>query len=210
MEDLKGRKDPGRELGKRLVGYISGREDQHKDSDENTSLLSPSATDDEESTTKVQKQEAPPIWDAFTFQSTMNVVYYAFLALHSITFDQLLPVFLSYPPQDPSEWELPFKFAGGFGLPSSKVGKVFSVYGICGMILQVSSYWAGGYDAVAEVFLQVFYLPTCDKLARQPSLLENRGLRVANRLRPLAIGSSLATEYSDAGHLCTHVFQESL
>lgn len=134
MADLKDRKDPGRELGKKMVACISSR-DADKDSDENTSLLPQSATD-EEATANVQKKEAPPLRDAFTFQSTMNVIYYAFLALHSITFDQLLPVLLSYPPQDHSEWRLPFKFAGGFGLPSSKVGQIFSVYGICGMILQ--------------------------------------------------------------------------
>ena len=56
-----------------------------------------------------------------------------------MTFDQLLPVFLSYPPQDQSEWELPFKFAGGFGLSSSRIGGIFSIYGIIGMTLQVGT-----------------------------------------------------------------------
>jgi len=84
--------------------------------------------------------KAPPLpmRAAFTFQSIMNIIYYASLALHSITFDQLLPVFMSYPPQDPSEWHLPFKFAGGFGLSSKELGKIFSLYGIFGMLLQVS------------------------------------------------------------------------
>lgn len=75
---------------------------------------------------------------AFTFQSTMNIIYYSFLALHSITYDQLLPVFMSYPPQDSSKWQLPFKFAGGFGLAPAELGKIFSAYGIIGMLMQVS------------------------------------------------------------------------
>jgi hypothetical protein len=115
---------------------ISGR---NKDiSHENTSLLSNSRTDDSEAVVTPPKQVAPTAMrEAFTFQSTMNIIYYVFLALHSITYDQLLPVFLSYPAQDRSEWQLPLKFAGGFGLSSSKVGHIFSVYGMTGMTLQV-------------------------------------------------------------------------
>lgn len=87
--------------------------------------------------TPVPEQAPPRLMEALTFQSSMNVIYYFFLAMHSTTFDQLLPVFLSYPQQDSSDWQLPFRFAGGFGLSSSRVGKVFSLYGITGMTLQV-------------------------------------------------------------------------
>ncbi|KAF8248926.1 MFS general substrate transporter [Wilcoxina mikolae CBS 423.85] len=139
LEGVKDRPDLGRALGRKLTTCISGRNRQQKDiADENTSLLSDSGTDDcEAAVTPPPKTPAPTTMrEAFTFQSTMNVVYYVFLALHSITFDQLLPVFLSYPPQDRSEWQIPLKFAGGFGLSSSTIGRIFSVYGITGMTLQ--------------------------------------------------------------------------
>jgi hypothetical protein len=62
------------------------------------------------------------------------------LALHSVAFDQLLPIFMHYPPQSHSpknpDISLPFKFSGGFGLESGRIGTLFTVYGICGMFIQ--------------------------------------------------------------------------
>lgn len=143
MEDLKDKKDVGRELGKKLTKWIDlGRHRRNKTiSDEAAPLLSGAVStvpEDEEVLNPQPKKPntVSPFMDAFTVQSTMNIVYYMLLALHSVTFDQLMPVFLSYPHQDQSEWNLPFKFAGGFGLPSSQVGKIFSVYGILAMLLQ--------------------------------------------------------------------------
>lgn len=86
----------------------------------------------------LESQDAPPIRDAFTFQSSVNLIVYSILALHSITFDQLLPVLMAYPPDDSSRRVLPLKFAGGLGMSSSEVGFFFSVYGGIGMVLQVS------------------------------------------------------------------------
>jgi hypothetical protein len=80
---------------------------------------------------------APPLLSALTTQSSLNIAYYLCLALHSITFDQLLPVMMAYPPQDSSSFKLPFQFAGGLGMPSSQIGKMFSVYGMAGMTMQV-------------------------------------------------------------------------
>jgi hypothetical protein len=136
---VKDRKDLGREAGKKLAACFGGRREAHEDvAGENTSLLTEPGTDDEEALSPIAKAPPLPMSAAFTFQSTMNVIYYASLALHSLTFDQLLPVFMSYPPQDPSEWHLPFKFAGGFGLLPAELGKIFSIYGIFGMLMQVS------------------------------------------------------------------------
>ena len=62
---------------------------------------------------------------------------YTFLALHSVAYDQVLPVFLNYPNQIPDETNthLPFKFSGGFGLTSDKIGTIYTVYGVaCGII----------------------------------------------------------------------------
>lgn len=121
---------------------MGGDRHHHKDmNDETASLLSESGAEDEERVVSapVPRKEAPPFMNAFTFQSSMNIIYYAFLALHSITFDQLLPVLLSYPPEDPAGWTSPLRFAGGFGLSSAQVGKIFSMYGMVGMTMQVGA-----------------------------------------------------------------------
>src|ERR1700760_3022840 len=58
--------------------------------------------------------------------------------MHSVAYDQLLPVFMHYKVQsirDP-EVHLPFKFAGGFGIESKQIGLLFTVYGIFGMVVQ--------------------------------------------------------------------------
>ena len=73
----------------------------------------------------------------FTPQTTLNLLVYTLLAFHSVAFDQILPVFLNYPKWNPdrSDFQLPFKFVGGFGLSSGKIGTIFTVYGIaCGLV----------------------------------------------------------------------------
>lgn len=55
----------------------------------------------------------------FTPQSTLVLAAYAMLALHSMGFDSLFPVFLHHPEQDMHDnpdVDLPFKFTSGFGL----------------------------------------------------------------------------------------------
>lgn len=55
---------------------------------------------------------------------------------HTIAFEQLLPVLLSMKPSD-SESTLPFKFLGGFGLPSTTIGFILSAQGIYQMVAQM-------------------------------------------------------------------------
>lgn len=55
----------------------------------------------------------------FTPQSTLTLIVYGMLAMHSMGFDSLFPVFLHHPQQDlinNPDVELPFKFTSGFGL----------------------------------------------------------------------------------------------
>ncbi|KAI1334076.1 major facilitator superfamily domain-containing protein [Xylariaceae sp. FL0016] len=84
------------------------------------------------------EKEAPPSMAAvFSRQSTINLISYTFLALHSVAYDQVLPVFLNYPElsHDTSNTTLPFFFSGGFGLASGRIGTIFTLYGIvCGLI----------------------------------------------------------------------------
>ncbi|KAK1597451.1 major facilitator superfamily transporter [Colletotrichum navitas] len=68
---------------------------------------------------------------------SINLLCYTFLALHSVAYDQILPVFLNYPVQahTPDNTHLPFQFSGGFGLSSDRIGTIFTIYGItCGVI----------------------------------------------------------------------------
>lgn len=84
-----------------------------------------------------QPIEAPGMKEVFTAQTTINLVCYTFLALHSVAYDQVLPVFLNYPKQEHNSenTHLPFQFSGGFGLGSDRIGTIFTIYGItCGLI----------------------------------------------------------------------------
>ena len=63
---------------------------------------------------------------------------YTFLALHAVAYDQLLPIFLHNPRQvhTPANTSLPFKFSGGYGLDASSIGTIYTMYGVCGCLIQ--------------------------------------------------------------------------
>ncbi len=92
----------------------------------------------EESKPAKPREKPPGIKEVFTRQTSLNLIAYTILAFHSVAFDQLLPVFLHYPPQAPnqSNTRLPFKFSGGFGLGSGRIGTLFTLFGICGGLVQ--------------------------------------------------------------------------
>lgn len=68
---------------------------------------------------KTKPRKRPSLKEIFTPQSNLVLLAYGLLALHSMGFDSLFPVFLHHPEQDlvnNPEVKLPFKFAGGFGV----------------------------------------------------------------------------------------------
>ncbi|KAL4873894.1 hypothetical protein BDV12DRAFT_54759 [Aspergillus spectabilis] len=73
---------------------------------------------------------------AFTKQVIFNIVAYGILAYHSVSFDQLMPVFLSTPRSNDAP-TLPFKFTGGLGLSTKTIGLMLAVQGIYSMIAQL-------------------------------------------------------------------------
>ncbi|KAL9029576.1 MAG: hypothetical protein Q9196_002206 [Gyalolechia fulgens] len=73
-------------------------------------------------------------------QTNINLLTYTLLALHSVAYDQLLPIFMHHPTQidrssNPNV-HLPFKFSGGFGIDSDRIGLLFTLYGVSGTIIQ--------------------------------------------------------------------------
>lgn len=82
----------------------------------------------------------PTYREVFSWQSNLNLLTYSILAFHSIAYDQLLPVFMHYPQQTDLSTNpnvhLPLKFTGGFGLNSDRIGLIFTVYGVFGMLVQ--------------------------------------------------------------------------
>ncbi|KAK7999573.1 major facilitator superfamily transporter [Apiospora arundinis] len=86
---------------------------------------------------KTEKPVRPSMKAVFSRQSVITLVAYTFLALHSVAYDQLLPVFLHYSPEkhDASNTRLPFYFSGGYGLESGRIGTINMSYGIvCGLV----------------------------------------------------------------------------
>ncbi|KAI2616007.1 MFS general substrate transporter [Hypoxylon sp. NC1633] len=88
--------------------------------------------------TKTKETKPLPMRAVFTRQSIINLISYTFLALHSVSYDQILPVFLNYPPQahTPENTSLPFVFSGGFGLTHARIGTIFAGYGIVSGLIQ--------------------------------------------------------------------------
>jgi hypothetical protein len=126
LETKKYRRDYGRMIGSHLTRPCTGRRE-----------LRPS--DDFESNPSGKnrpKAEKPPRYrDVFSPQSNVCLLTYCILALHGVTYDQLLPVFLHMPVVR-SGHALPFKFTGGFGLESGRIGIIFMIYGAFSMVCQ--------------------------------------------------------------------------
>ncbi|KAI0509344.1 major facilitator superfamily domain-containing protein [Xylaria bambusicola] len=76
------------------------------------------------------------ISQTFTRPVVLNIISFGILAFHTMTFDQLLPVFLATaPPKDEVEPSLPFKFVDGFNLDSKTVGIILSIQGVYQLLL---------------------------------------------------------------------------
>ena len=148
LETRKDRPDYGRTLGDMLLRLFQRKKTKRWAHEDQTSSLlkhsrmsSVSTLADEEMS---QPQKAVPARvtyrEVFTYQSSLNLLTYSLLALHSIAYDQLLPIFMHYPLQPDRasnpDVTLPFKFTGGFGINSDRIGVIFVVYGILGMFIQ--------------------------------------------------------------------------
>lgn len=151
LADKKNRKDYGLILGSSLTRscrkrksppWYHGRHDSdgaaepflQNESTRNPASPLPGKTSDID----IAKKEGN--WSqVFTYQSNLNLLVYTFLAMHSVSFDQLLPVFLDRSPIqtiDDPRVKLPLKFEGGFEMGSGRIGAIFTIYGIFSMVIQ--------------------------------------------------------------------------
>ena len=143
LEEKKHRADYGLVVGQLLTSSCRRRKPKRWDHDEAAVPFLRSGTSSEMSTPTKQRASSPipqkTGWaQVFTRQSNINLAVYTFLAMHSVAYDQLLPIFMHHPVQsikDPAV-HLPLKFAGGFGMGSNRIGFLFMIYGIYGMIIQ--------------------------------------------------------------------------
>ncbi|KXX74686.1 Protein ZINC INDUCED FACILITATOR-LIKE 1 [Madurella mycetomatis] len=142
LQGRRHRRDWGLVLGEKLTrtfrrppGHRKHRRHSFVDDEASAPLLAQSALSSSDHI--AAEIEPPTLKDVFGVQTSINLLSYTFLALHSVAYDQVLPVFLNYPRVVPDETNtrLPFKFTGGFGLSSDRIGTIYTIYGIlCGVV----------------------------------------------------------------------------
>ncbi|EED22277.1 MFS multidrug transporter, putative [Talaromyces stipitatus ATCC 10500] len=74
--------------------------------------------------------------NALTKPVVCVIVGYGILAYHSVSFDQLMPIFLSTPPSE-KDIDLPLKFTGGLALSTKTIGYMLAVQGIYSLFAQI-------------------------------------------------------------------------
>lgn len=147
LESKKDHQDLGLRTGARLVASIRklfgiGKENSNPEPEREPLLGQQKAVNGASATVDgsvvVTKPEKTGIRDVLTYQTTLNLGVYTLLALYSIAYDQLIPVFLHHPPQalDDPNVSLPFKFSGGFGIDSRRIGAMFTLFAISSTLFQ--------------------------------------------------------------------------
>jgi MFS family permease len=125
LETKKHRRDHGREIGDALIRCTTGNK-RHSDSLGDYEALHFS---DSAKNRKPDVKAVPLSYrKLFSRNTTLILISYFTLAFHQVAYDQLLPVVLHLPVNRQGV-RLPFKFAGGFGLESGRIGLIFTLYG---------------------------------------------------------------------------------
>jgi hypothetical protein len=131
LESKKYNRDYGREAGQWLIGLFTRRKHYRRISEDFES--DPSSSFKPKRTTE---SIGPPKYrDVFSPQSNLALLAYCAVALHSVSYNQLLPV-LMHLPVDREGVSLPLHFRGGFGIESGRIGVIFMVNGIFCMVTQ--------------------------------------------------------------------------
>ncbi|OBT64777.1 hypothetical protein VE03_06520 [Pseudogymnoascus sp. 23342-1-I1] len=160
-------RDAGVELGKRILAIFQRTEDENDlKSEKSLALMSETdlLIDDFDQLPRYQSTEGSPqipvtsqpeILDIinldsndskpereaplkpFTRQILLNIAGYGILAYHTITFDQLLPIFLAGPGHKKAVIDLPFKFLGGWEMNTKDIGLILMAQGAYSMFATV-------------------------------------------------------------------------
>ncbi|KAF2859415.1 MFS general substrate transporter [Piedraia hortae CBS 480.64] len=144
LESKRDKRDYGRILGSKLVylvkSFIRRMPCLSISNDSETEpLLNP---DRESGLPKPPQKPRPSIREVLHRQSVLNLTTYALFAMHTMTFDQLLPVHMQYPsihsgsPDVTLPGRNPLKFAGGYSLDHFTIGMLSTAYGMFGMLVQ--------------------------------------------------------------------------
>ena len=148
LETKRHNRDYGRMLGSALTRLCSRKQPKKSrwgpENEEAETFLSRNDSSGSELASPMGKSKAKVPYNAvgfrevFTRQSNINLAVYTLLAMHAVAFDQLLPVFMHHPTQDihSPDVHLPFRFGGGFGIDSGRIGVLFTIYGVYGMFVQ--------------------------------------------------------------------------
>ncbi|KAF2265523.1 MFS general substrate transporter [Lojkania enalia] len=148
LETKKYDRDYGLMIGNKITAWVHKvfnipKQQKKRHSEREPLLPTPKVADDEEATSNsdIKKPEIhgkPKLRDVLSYQTSLNLIVYVFLALYTIAYDQLLPVFMHHPvqPIDDSNVTLPLKFAGGFGIHNTEIGVLFTTYAITSTVSQ--------------------------------------------------------------------------
>lgn len=167
------RRDRGRDLGRLLLGKIfrhekSGYKYHAVDSDTEPELLGAERDDVEDQPPRkdpVEGHSRAPLRAICTRNVILTLAQNFSSALHVSAFNAMLFVMLPAPQSDNAGAHLPFRFTGGLGLSSQKVGFANTVIGAVGLPLQILIFpWASGKLGVLRsyrVFLPFSVLAYC-------------------------------------------------
>ena len=152
--------DLGRRIGAWLVNHIFCRRSSHRysrleqtDDSYTTSIdleTHPQAPSHSYTSSNPLHHEAPafnqpsqiekyklPFSQIWTRNVLWTLAAHFFLALHISSFNTVFLLLLPVPRNDNAHAKLPFRFTGGLGLPSAKVGLAMAIIGVIGLPLQL-------------------------------------------------------------------------
>ncbi|KAK6335016.1 hypothetical protein TWF718_010458 [Orbilia javanica] len=137
LESLQGKRDPGRELGKKIESFLGINFSEQRattrlptDVESNPKHAADSYAD---------APDTPLSWsEVLTPQSTYLVILFFISAIHRVTAEQLFSLFFAtriHSKENPIR--LPFHLPGGFGLDSSQLGLIFAGLGVVEILTQL-------------------------------------------------------------------------
>ncbi|EPS36288.1 hypothetical protein H072_10173 [Dactylellina haptotyla CBS 200.50] len=130
LAERKYRYDPGRDIGRRIEQFLGFKSE------------SPIARPQLDAHDRDRSPDATLTWSQILTKSSVQLILlYVTLAIHNISYEQLLSVFLATKIHAKSNpIRLPFHLPGGFALDTSDIGLVFASIGVVVIIVQFVFY----------------------------------------------------------------------